>query len=157
MRSGTSVIFRFGLTVIRAQGNKADSHCHLVQAVLNKALMIVNDLNGSFPLAVFIQQFDLIVFDKAPGKAESGVVVAGREKEYRRGVQSIGVAFCILSVQITVQHQADTVDKFRFLERIGDRLIGFAEITVIISPNSPIKAVQQIGAVTIVAGKLCRL
>ena len=85
------------------------------------------------------------------------VTRAKESKEHRRSVQPIRISFGIFSVQIAVQHKTHSPYQFRFLKRICNRFICFAEITVIIAPYSAIQAIEQIGAIAIIAGKLCRL
>ena len=68
-------------------------------------------------------------------------------------MQSVGVAFGILSIKVAIENQADTTYVLRLIEGIGNSLIGFTKIAVVVAPNSAVNSVYKIGAIPIVAGK----
>ena len=113
--------------------------------------MVFASLVDGLPFTLLILCFDLIVLDHTQRESKGGLVMAVGIEEDSGGIQTVWVSFDKLTVQIAVHDQTEAIYMRRCIKCIGDCFISLAEITVIFTPDSAVKAVNYIGAVTVIA------
>ena len=152
MGGGAAVVLALHLAEVGSQRDQTNTGGDHIQLLSDQALMIVRGFISGDPFPCLVLYLDPEGLQYRRGESEGGIVVAGREEQNGRGVQTVGVALYIFSVQITIHYQTEAVDMGGLVEGVGNCLIGLTEVTVVIAPDPAVQTVVQAGAITVIAG-----